>query len=169
MTTDLARQRFVATLRIVQRESVHLDYSRRKLEAMVLTAEKLEKLDQDPEVAEAIEAFASRFGRMQDTMAAKLFPRFLEAQAERAGTQLETLNRLEKLGLIESVERWLEARALRNRLIHEYVENMEKFKRDLDLAQSYTLMFVASHQRILEYGRQSLQLSESEISDNQGS
>lgn len=112
MSAQLARQRFIDTYRIVSREKRHLDYSCQKLFSTELSTQNLTNLDSNPELAETIEAFASRFGRMQDTMAGKLFPRFLEAQAEPTGTQLETLQRMEKLGLVDSVERWLEAREL---------------------------------------------------------
>ena len=163
MTTALAKQRFINTFCIVGREKAHLDYSCKKLRAAKLTAERLEALDNDPDLAESIEAFSSRFGRMQDTMAAKLFPSFLEAQAESAGTQLETLNRLEKLGLVESVERWLEARALRNRLVHEYVEDEAKFQQDLELAQEYTKMLATCHEIIGEYALSSMQLEPAQL------
>jgi hypothetical protein len=56
---------------------------------------------------------------MQDTIAHKLLPRWLEALVESPGSQIEMLNRAERLGAIESTENWLMARKLRNRLIHE--------------------------------------------------
>ena len=67
-------------------------------------------------MAERLEAFVSRFGRMQDTIADKLLPRWLLAQAETPGSQIETLNRAEKLGVLPDVEQWLEARKLRNHI-----------------------------------------------------
>ena len=117
MNPLLAKQRFIDTFKVVSREEYHLSYSCDKLFASELSIEKLAGLDNDPELAETIEAFASRFNRMQDTMAGKLFPLFLQAQAETPGTQLETLNRMEKLGLLDNVEHWLEARELRNRVV----------------------------------------------------
>lgn len=69
----------------------------------------------------------SRFGRMQDTIADKLFPRWLLALAETPGSQIETLNRAERLGILNSTERWLEMRNLRNRLVHEYMTDSAKF------------------------------------------
>ncbi len=158
MSAQLARQRFIDTFRVVDRERRHLEYSCEKLFSGNLTPDQLTRLDDHPELAETIEAFASRFGRMQDTMAGKLFPRFLQAQAEPTGTQLETLNRLEKLGLLDDVEQWLEARALRNRLVHEYVENMDQFKHDLELARDYTKMLTKTHQKIGDYARRTLNI-----------
>ena len=75
MNIAQARKRFIDTFRIVGREQRHLQYSKKKLFSAELSLTQLESLDDDPELAETIEAFASRFGRMQDTMAGKLFPR----------------------------------------------------------------------------------------------
>lgn len=77
-------------------------------------------MEQDRERAERLEAFVSRFGRMQDTLADKLLPRWLSALAEPVGSQIENLNRAERLGVVEDTLQWLEARKLRNRLVHEY-------------------------------------------------
>lgn len=96
-------------------------------------------------------------------MAGKLFPRFLEAQAEPTGTQLETLQRMEKLGLVDSVERWLEARELRNRLVHEYVEHMVEFKESLELARSFVDMLSAAHEKVGDYACRSLDIQPSEL------
>lgn len=115
-----ARQRFLTTLRIVQREGEHLRYSWHRLFDQTIDTEWVVSLDRDPERAERLEAFVSRFGRLQDTIATKLLPRWLMALAEEPGSQIETLNRAERLGVLESADRWLEARQLRNRLIHEY-------------------------------------------------
>lgn len=156
MNPQLAKQRFIDTFKIVSREKYHLSYSRDKLFESELSTERLASLDDDPELAETIEAFASRFSRMQDTMAGKLFPLFLLAQAETPGTQLETLNRMEKLGLLDSVEHWLEARELRNRLVHEYEDQMDRFKHHLELARDYFLILAATHQKIGDHACRSL-------------
>lgn len=83
--------------------------------------EWVSNLEQNPLCAEQLEAYMSRFGRMQDTMADKLLPRWLLALAEAPGSQIETLNRAERLGVLSSTEKWLQARNLRNRLVHEYM------------------------------------------------
>jgi len=163
MSAQLARQRFIDTYRIVSREKRHLHYSCEKLFATELSTQNLTNLDSDPELAETIEAFASRFGRMQDTLAGKLFPRFLQAQAEPTGTQLETLHRMEKLGLVDNVEHWLEARELRNKLVHEYVEHMIEFKESLELARSFVDMLSAAHEKVGKHACQSLDIELSEL------
>jgi len=101
-TTGLPVERFLQTLEIVAREGKHLTYSWNSLFSQMIDAEWVHNLEQDPACAERLEAFVSRFGRMQDTMADKLLPRWLLALAEVPGSQIETLNRAERLGVLTS-------------------------------------------------------------------
>lgn len=143
--------RFVDTLAIVGREAVHLAYSWHRIFDQPISPEWVERLDDDPQMAERLDAFVSRYGRMQDTMADKLLPRWLAALAEGPGTQIEVLNRAERLEAIESVERWLEARKLRNRLVHEYMDDPARFAEDLMLAREYAAMLLDSYNRIIDF------------------
>lgn len=111
--------RFIDTLSIVVKEARHLEWSRNRLFQLPLDAHWVESLNEQPELAERLEAFVSRYGRLQDTLADKLLPRWLQALAEKPGSQIEVLNRAERLGVLDDVTAWLEARQLRNRLIHE--------------------------------------------------
>lgn len=144
----LPEDRFLHALEIVYREGRHLSYSWGRLYAQSIDIAWVNGLDDNPELAERLEAFVSRFGRMQDTIAGKLLPRWLLTLAETPGSQIETLNRAEKLGVIESVERWLEAGKLRNRLVHEYMVNAEVFVEGLQLARDYSLMILDSYNRL---------------------
>ncbi len=107
-TLGLPAARFLHTLEIVAKEGKHLSYSWNSLFNQTIDVEWVVSLEQNPGCAEQLEAFVSRFGRMQDTMADKLFPRWLLALAEEPGSQIETLNRAERLGVLTSTERWLE-------------------------------------------------------------
>jgi len=140
--------RFLQTLEIVYREGLHLCYSWGRVYSQPIDAAWVKSLDTRPEIAEQLEAFVSRFGRMQDTIADKLLPRWLIALAETPGSQIEILNRAEKLGVVESVDRWLEARALRNRLVHEYMIQADTFATDLLLAKEYSHVLVDSFNRL---------------------
>lgn len=137
LTAGLPVGRFLQTLEIVAREGKHLSYSWHSLFSQTIDAEWVRNLEHAPEIAERLEAFVSRFGRMQDTVADKLLPRWLLALAEKPGSQIETLNRAERLGILTSTERWLEARNLRNRLVHEYeyMTDPERFAEDMNLAK----------------------------------
>jgi len=149
--TLLPIDRFVETLKIVQKEGVHLSFSWQRLFSNEINEKWVRELDQQPELAEQLEAFVSRFGRMQDTIADKLLPRWLQAQAESTGSQIEVLNRAERLGVVEGVENWLIARKLRNRLVHEYMEAPQAFADDLRLAKTYSLMLFDTYNQLREY------------------
>lgn len=148
--TLLPIDRFLSTLAIVGKEAEHLEWSRLRLFAQAIDTDWVESLSTRPELAERLEAFVSRYGRMQDTMADKLLPRWLLALAERPGSQIEVLNRAERLGVVKDVAEWLEARQLRNRLIHEYITDSEAFAEDLTLAEAYCRMLVQTYQRLRE-------------------
>ncbi|UZR29313.1 hypothetical protein [Methylococcus mesophilus] len=139
-------QRFLATLDIVHREARHLAWSHRRLFAQQIDLAWVDSLDTYPERAEQLEAFISRFGRLQDTIGDKLLPRWLLALAERPASQIESLNRAERLGVIESVDLWLEARQLRNRLVHEYMADSSDFLANLTLADSYSSMLLRTYE-----------------------
>ncbi|MGC3874664.1 hypothetical protein ACPF7Z_15490 [Halomonas sp. GXIMD04776] len=98
--------RLLWTLAIVQREGKHLHYSWQTLfeRQPPIDANWVEKLEDHPDDAVKLEAFVSRYGCMQDTMADKLVPRWLESLAERTGSQIENLNRAERLGVIDSAK-----------------------------------------------------------------
>ncbi|AJP48552.1 hypothetical protein PG1C_09055 [Rugosibacter aromaticivorans] len=147
-TLSLPAARFLQTLEIVAKEAKHLSYSWGSLFRQTIDVKWITRLDQNPGCAEQLEAFVSRFGRMQDTMADKLFPRWLLALAEVPGSQIETLNRAERLGVLASTERWLEMRNLRNRLVHEYMSDPAKFAEDLALAKEYSLMLMETFNRV---------------------
>ncbi len=149
--SPLPVDRFLQTLDIVSREGNHLAYSWGRLYSQPVDAAWVRGLEDHPEIAERLEAFVSRFGRMQDTIADKLLPRWLVALAEMPGSRIETLNRAERLGVVEDVERWLEARKLRNRLVHEYMERPEAFAEDLALAKEYSQLLVDSFNRLREF------------------
>ena len=168
MTTDqqLARSRFLQTLKIVAREARHLAYSRSRLYQEPIDAVWVRVLENHPELGERLEAFISRFGRMQDTMAGKLLPRWLITLAETPGSQLEVLNRAERLGVVTDAQHWLEARNLRNRLVHEYMEDPEYFAQDPLLARDYSLILFDTNSRLRHYAFSRMDFSESELPDS---
>ncbi len=115
--TKLPRLQFLA--RIVRKEIRHLRLTNQRLFPDAFTPEKAGQLETDVELAERVDAFVSRFGRLQDTVGDKLLPRYLDAVGEATGPAIDNLNRAEKLGLIGSAELWITLRDLRNEMIHE--------------------------------------------------
>jgi len=150
--------RFLFTLSVVARELRHLEYSRKRVFSAPIDAAWVQDLDRNPEQAERLEAFVSRFGRAQETIAGKLIPRWLNALAEEPGSQLEALNRAERLGVVADVEQWLEARTLRNRLVHEYMDDPRQFAADLSLVESYVDMLFATWEGIRMHARERMEV-----------
>ena len=140
--------RFLYTLEIVHREGRHLAYSWKHLYSQKIDSDWVNELQIAPQKAEQMEAFISRFGKMQDTIAGKLLPRWLISLEEIPGSQIEILNRAEHLGVVEDVERWLEARYLHNRLVHEYMEDAIQFAEALNLAKEHTVILMETYNRV---------------------
>ncbi len=85
-----------------------------------LNTERYERLS-DNEVTH-IDQYLFRFSKLQDAMGEKLFKTlliFLDEEVEGKAF-MDLLNRLEKLSLLESAERWRELRNIRNSLSHQY-------------------------------------------------
>ena len=80
-------------------------------------------LGDDIDDAERVEAFVARFSRLQDTLGDKLLPALLLALGEPVGAVIDNLDRAERLGFVASADDWLATRRLRNRMVHEYVED----------------------------------------------
>lgn len=122
MITPQAERLFFLT-QVVRREIKHLQATDNRLFAKLLTPEQVAQLDSNEALAERVEAFISRFGRLQDTLGDKLFPNLLTFVGERPSTMVDNLDRAERLGWIKSSDAWLETRKLRNQMIHEYIED----------------------------------------------
>ncbi len=135
-TPEFSRLR--SLLEIAAAELHYLKRCDARLFSVPLIDERIRQLPADDELAERVDAFVARFGRLQDTLGDKLLPTFLRAMAETPGTMLENLDRAEKLGLIQSADAWLALRKLRNRMIHEYVADPDEL---LDA-------LIAAHQHI---------------------
>nr|WP_305792846.1 hypothetical protein [Sedimenticola hydrogenitrophicus] len=112
--------------RIVRKEIRYLNSTDGRLFDSPFSREKAQRLEADDNLAEQVDAFVSRFGRLQDTVGDNLLPLYLNAVGEKTGPAVDNLNRAEKLGLINSVDTWMALRELRNQMIHEYIEDLDK-------------------------------------------
>ena len=93
---------------------------------------------------------------MQDTIADKLLPVFLITAGENTGTVIENLNRAEKLSLISDTQQWLVAKGLKNKLVHEYIEDLQELLDAIELAQQFVLELIHSFEAIQTYIRERL-------------
>jgi hypothetical protein len=121
---DPARQRLAFLLETVALEAEHLRGTDQRLFAQPFDALRAATLRNDALLAERLDAFAARFARLQDTTGDKLLPALLQQLGEPVSSVLDNLDRAHRLGLLQHpAEDWLAARALRNRMVHEYIRN----------------------------------------------
>ena len=123
-SSNLSNDRLAFLVRVVEKVSLNLLFTDSRLFRESFDIEDTQKIEFDPELAERLDAFVSRFGRLQDTVGDKLLPALLTSMAEKPGAAIDNLDRAEKLGFIESAEAWMEMRLLRNQMVHEYIEDL---------------------------------------------
>lgn len=143
-------ERLQTLLRVAEAEENYLKRCDARLFSIPLSACVLTDLASNDDLAERIDAFVARFGRLQDTLGDKLLPVFLQVMGERTGAVLENLDRAEKLELIESADLWMAARKLRNRMIHEYVCDMNELSQALELAHQHIPMLEAARGKLTQ-------------------
>jgi hypothetical protein len=127
-------------LELAHKEAAHLHYSHSTLFALHIDLQWVESLGQHPALAEKVEAFVSRFGRLQDHLGEKLIPRYAQLVGEQHKTQIDVLSFAERSGILVSADDFLAARKLRNALVHEYMQDAQSFLEGLQLAQSASQM-----------------------------
>jgi hypothetical protein len=76
--------------------------------------------DATPDDWDALEALASRFGRMCDLIINKLFRALDRFELEETGSLMDAANRAVQRGIIDSVEQLRDLKDIRNEIVHEY-------------------------------------------------
>jgi len=140
MTHSDLQKRLKFLIRVVKREMEHLSYSSNQIFPQAdkpLKGASLQKLLEEPQFAVNLEAFTSRFCRLQDTVGDKLLPAWLLANGEPIKRAFENLSLAERLDMIPSAEEWIEIRLLRNQMVHEYIESIEILTDALNRAKAY--------------------------------
>lgn len=143
------RERLAFLCRITQKEIQHLQDTDRRLFADLFTVEAAQKIDTDPILAERLDAFVSRFGRLQDNLGDKFLPQLLSAMAEKTATTIDNLDKAERLGWIESAETWLQIRKLRNQMVHEYIEDLAILTSALKAGHQHVATLVVAGQNMI--------------------
>lgn len=138
-------------LETVEREKRHLLLTTRRLFSEQINADWVRSLEDHPDLAERLDAFVARFARLQDTVGDKLIPELMQHMLETPGSVIDNLNRMEKLGLLASVDDWIEARNLRNRLVHEYMRDPAEFADALKRAGDLVQLLVNTSDALKQY------------------
>jgi len=143
-------ERLAFLQRVVTKEIKHINYSSMQVFKEPLTIERVASLATDEDLAEKVDAFTSRFSRLQDTVGDKLLPTWLNVLGEQTGAAIDNLDKAEKLGVLASADQWLEIRQLRNQMIHEYIEAIEVLTNALQAAHGYQQELINLAQAILD-------------------
>jgi uncharacterized protein YutE (UPF0331/DUF86 family) len=142
-------ERFRFLARVLRKECEHLAGTDRRLFAAPFNDDMVSAMERDPILAERVDAFVSRFSRLQDSLGDKLLPLLLDALGERPGAVIDNLDRAERLGLIESADHWLAMRKLRNQMVHEYIEDNAVLVNALRAGHEFVPTLIATAGRIL--------------------
>jgi len=129
-------------LDLAEKEAAHLAYTHRTLFAQPIDLQWVQALVEREDLAEKIDAFVSRFGRLQDHIGEKLILRFAALLGSEPKSLLDNLAYAEKTGWLDSAEAFVSARKLRNLLVHEYMAEAELFLESLQAADEATHMLI---------------------------
>lgn len=153
------RRRLQFLCRVVHKEAHYLQETDARLFADALSAKSLEAITQDPLLAERLDAFVSRFSRLQDTLADKFLPTLLDALAEPKAAAIDNLDRAEKLGWHDSTDDWLEMRKLRNQMVHEYIEDLVILSNALKVGHEFVPTLVDTADRFVKQAQRRIEIS----------
>ncbi len=128
------RENALLALELARKEATHLRYTHETLFAQHIDIAWVDMLAENPQAAEKVEAFVSRFGRLQDHIGEKLVPRFAALLGEAPKTMLDMMVYAEKMTWVPSAEDFFSARKLRNLLVHEYLSDPLLFLQSLQAA-----------------------------------
>jgi len=132
--TDLLQHKIESAIGECEAHILRIEGAAVRLESCFpLSAESFKGLSDD-QVA-VLDQFIYRFTKLQDAVGARLFPALavLVIGDDEPRPFLDTLNRLEKAGALESLETWQTLRALRNSLAHEYPESVDQCSDTLNI------------------------------------
>ena len=138
-------------IKVTEKEVRYLTRTANRLNELNINLSWVESLDNNDLHSEMLDAFVSRYGRLQDTLGDKLLPAMLRGSLEKTGSQLDNLLRAEKLGWIESTQIWIEMRELRNRLVHEYIESPSDLLSALQQALKSVTILIETQDRMANY------------------
>jgi hypothetical protein len=115
----------------IKRAQENIDY----LQNIELSVEVFD----NAEIVRAIDAFIFRYIKLQDFMGNRLFPKILAqvGNYEDSMSLLDILDKLEKLEIIPSSNRWINYREIRNNLTHEYPNNYQTLLQGIQQAMVY--------------------------------
>lgn len=158
---DERRKRLRRVHAIMDKEAYHLKAVTARFFASAdrVDAAWLEKKLSTARGIDELESFGGKFARFQASLSDKLLPAFLSVAGEKRGTVVENVNLAERLGLIQDAQTWLGARGLRNRLVHEYVEDLSELASSLNTARRISDSLLDAYQAFRRYSARKLDVA----------
>lgn len=135
-------QHALLALELAKKEATHLAYTHSTLFAQNINLAWVQSLTEREDLAEKIDAFVGRFGRLQDHLGEKLIPRFVVLLGSTPKSLLDNLAYAERAAWLVSAEEFVGARKLRNLLVHEYMADGALFLNALLAADAATKMLM---------------------------
>ncbi len=154
MTDNMAFIRFKQLLIMTYKETVCLTQTDTRLFSQTIDQNWVKELELNQDKSELLDAFSARYGRLQDTLGDKLLPSFLNILAEPIGSNIDNLNRIERLGLLSSVTDWLEARNIRNKMVHEYIDDADLLMMSINRAHELVKLLIETYNQINHYAKE---------------
>lgn len=137
-------------LSTVEIAKIHEERLRHALERLksVLPVTNLKTLSQDDFAY--LDVMAMRYAKLQDLMGRKIFPLLIDVMAEPLESDrfLDILAHLEKLGIVESVESWIDLRNARNFIAHEYPGDPDLLIQNIHALHTYALKLLTVWDRL---------------------
>ena len=150
MNTDGQRDRIAFLVRVIEKEADYLMITDARLFDPVFTREQYHSLGSDIDLAERLDAFVSRFGRLQDSIGDKLLPALMSVAGEPKAPAIDNLEKAEQFGWLDSVDDWLIMRRLRNQMVHEYIEDRNVLIDALNVAHEFVPLLVNCSKRFID-------------------
>jgi hypothetical protein len=116
-----------------------------------MNGEKYERMGADD--ITFLDQYIYRFIKLQDCMGERLFSFSLSLLGEDMSAKpfIDILNRLERLGVIPSMKRWMELREIRNDLTHEYPESIHDRIAALQVLPRASDEIISVYRSIVDY------------------
>jgi hypothetical protein len=118
--------------------NIHIKRADNAIKTICLSDFSVESFENEDSVL-AIDSFIFRYLKLQDHLGSKLFPEVLKKVGEYSDSMplIDVLDKLEKISLIPSSEKWMNYRDIRNQITHEYSNNKLNMLDNTKQAMSY--------------------------------
>lgn len=113
----------------------------------------------DMESLDKLDAFRVRYCDLQDSLGNKVFRSILLLEEELPGSNLDTLNKMEKRGIIQSFDDWKALRNIRNLFAHDYPETDQSKVETLNIAYLNTPKLINVLDTTTKYMQETLHLN----------